>query len=91
VARSTASGRCAVARIFQREIAEGRYLKPVPRTEQVLFKTIPPPGCKHTRSLFVRIPAILNEYRNCLSHMYKLAIDRGELVRNPASKIQCYK
>jgi integrase len=33
----------------------------------------------------------VNEYRNCLSHIFSLAIDRGELVRNPAKKVQLYK
>lgn len=31
-----------------------------------------------------------NEYRNSLSHIFKLAIDRGELVRNPATKVQLH-
>jgi integrase len=119
--------------IFQREIAEGKYLKPVPRTEQILFKTIADKAVEHSRRykrtwdsdeqrsrVFIdwwghrpadsltadEIGAKLtenlapngscwskttfNEYRNSLSHIFKLAIDRGELVRNPAAKVQLH-
>jgi len=119
--------------VFQRQIAEGRYLKPVPRTELVLFKTIADKAVEHsqrhkrcwdadkqragvftawwgsrpaesvtadeiekklTENLapngFCWSKTTFNEYRNCLSHIFTLSIDRGELVRNPASKVQCY-
>lgn len=36
--------------IFEREIAEGRYLKPVPRTDQVLFSTICDQAIEHYKN-----------------------------------------
>lgn len=119
--------------IFQREINEGKYLKPVPRTEQVLFKAIADKAVAHSQQykrcwdadkqraevfatwwgtrpadsiIAEEIAAKLtenlvpngfgwskttfNEYRNTLSHIFKLAIDRGEVVRNPAAKVQLH-
>jgi integrase len=124
----------AQRQIWLREIAEGRYIKPVPRTDQTTFKSIAEKAVEHSKrhkrcwdgdeqraKIFIGWwggrPAdsltpdeidrkftenldpegfgwsktTVNEYRNSLSHIFTLAIDRGEVVRNPASKVKPYK
>jgi integrase len=120
--------------IWEREIAEGKYINPVPRTDQILFRTIADKAVEHSKrhkrswgddqqrtgvfkgwwgdrpansltpeEIDAKLTENLapngacwtkttwNEYRNSLSHIYTLAIDRGELVRNPAAKVRQFK
>jgi integrase len=124
----------AQRKIWQREIAEGRYVKPVPAVERVLFSTVADAALEHAKNYsrfwdstssrigrmkewWGTLPAdsittqdindkllanmaprglcwcetTSNEYRATLSHIYKLAIDRGELTANPAAKAHRYK
>lgn len=121
-------------KIWQREIAEGRYVKPLPTIQRILFSTIADRALDHARnysrfwdSTASRIKRMTewwgtlaaasittamidtqllsniaprglcwcettsNEYRATLSHIYKLAIDRGDLTANPATKSHRYK
>jgi integrase len=58
-------------------------LTPVMIAEK-LNANLAPNGLKWSKATF-------NEYRNSLSHAYKLAIDRGEAAFNPASKVTQFK
>jgi integrase len=121
-------------KIWQREIAEGRYVKPLPTIERILFSTVADHALDHAKnysrfwdSTASRIKRMTewwgtlaadsittamidtqllsnmaprglcwcettsNEYRATLSHIYKLAIDRGDLTANPATKSHRYK
>jgi len=118
--------------VWTREIAESRYVKPMPRVERVTFSAIADAALEHAKNykrtwdadasrikrmkewwgdqpadsittqevdakLLEAMRALQwtettsNEYRVVLSHIYKLAIDRGELTVNPAAKAHRYK
>jgi integrase len=120
--------------ILQRQIEEGRYVKPVPRIDRVSFAMIADAALDHAkkyqRSWDADEGAIkrlkgwwgtrmadeittdeindrlyqntaprglcwtettANKYRVLLSKIYQMAIDRGELTVNPATKAHRYK
>jgi integrase len=54
------------------------------RIDAKLTENLAPNGAPWTKTTW-------NEYRNALSHIFTLAIDREELVRNPVKKVTQYK
>ena len=120
--------------IWQRELKEGRYLKPKPRTDMVMFSDICDKAVQYrknytrswdaieshvarfkewwtnrtaesinTKEIDAKLLANVapnglkwsqttsNEYRVSLVSIFKLAIDREELIVNPAAKAKRYK
>ncbi len=118
---------------MQKQILEAKYIKPVPRTELLLFKTIADKAIEHSKrhkrcwdadeqrgKVFIAwwgsrpadsitpeeietkltenlapngccwTKTTVNEYRNSLSHIFTLAVDRGEIIRNSAAKVKPY-